>query len=557
MMDARARRRTDATTGVSLTDLALHLLGATAFESDLSGRMQWLDDAARVLGLEGDDLGILADDGLMQALSHDVCLHRAQVIEQSAERVGAYRLEYQIQRNSGLPQWVEERGQWSTTPAGVLVLHGVIRVIADRKRREARLEFLTSRDDLTGVFNRTRLREYLEDTLATVVRQDSPAAYLVARIDDLGFINTDYGFDVADQVISSIARRIETTLKPGDLVGRVAGNKFGVILMNCAAADIEHAAQALIAAVREPVIDTAAGPISVSVSVGGTPLPAHAPTSEAAMAAAENALERAKAQGRGAFALAPDSAAQDNKRRRNATLAEELVAALDDGRVRLAFQPIVDATTRKVRHYEALIRLLSEDGVIKPAGEFIEAAEALGLVHLLDRSALELGLDLMAKRPDVRLAVNVSAATVQDPVMADAYLSTLEASGPIARRVIVELTETCLASDRNRTSGFVARVHEAGARFSIDDFGAGYTSFQNLLAFDVDQVKIDGTFITDFSNAPHNQTFVRTLVDLAKSFRLETVAEWVGSEADAEALRAMGVDALQGFALGVPERDIP
>ncbi len=537
------------------TARALQLLGAVACRCDLSGRMQWHGDAGLALGLdERDTARLMGPDGLTQGLSADTHTHRTQVLEAAAAQRTGYRLEYQYHPLSGPAIWLEERGQWHDTTAGVPEWQGVVRLIAERKRREARLEFLTSRDDLTGVLNRTRLREDLDDALG---RPATAAAYLVARIDDLGFINTDYGFDVADQVIAAIARRIETTLKPGDCVGRVAGNKFGVIVRDCSKDHVALLAQALIAAVREPVIDTAAGPISASVSVGAVSLPIRNPSSEAAMGLAEGALEDARAHGRGSFALAPDVAARENKRRRNASLAEELISALDDGRIRLAYQPIVDAHSRKVRHYEALIRLLGEDGVIKPAGEFIEAAETLGLVHLLDRRALELALHTMTTRPDVRLAVNVSAATVQDPVMADAYL-TLLASHPIAaRRLIVELTETCLGTERSRTSGFVARLHALGARFSIDDFGAGYTSFQNLMAFDVDQVKIDGTFITDFCASPQNQTFVRTLVELARSFRLETVAEWVGSEADAEALAKLGVEGLQGFALGVPVLKLP
>ncbi len=531
---------------------ALHLAGYAVFESDDSGVLFWQPQTWTCLGLPEAEIEALSTQTALHEAIGPQALLRQRMMETARARGSSYRLEYQLTRPNGQSVWLEERGCWRKGPKAPRLM-AVLRPISERKRREARLEFLTSHDELTGVFNRTRLREELEHKIAESTRSKRHWVYILAGIDELGFVNADYGFDVADQVIAGVARRLGQNLDEDACVGRAAGAKFGLVMGLNTPQDLKTITQHLIAIVREPVIDTSAGPVATSISIGAVWLSEDRPTSEATMAAAESALESARQNGRGSFELATDEVGKQGRRRRNASLAEGLVCALNEGRIHLAYQPIVDAHTRKVRHYEALIRMEDEAGEIRPAGEFIEAAEALGLIHLLDVRALEIALKQLEARPDIHLAVNVSAASVQDVQTADPYLSLIETRPDLAKRLIVELTETSLATDRKRTADFVRRLRTAGARFSIDDFGAGYTSFQNLLAFDVDQVKIDGEFIKDFSQNPQNQTFVRTLVDLAKNFRLETVGEWVDTEEDAQALRDLGLDALQGFYLGKPD----
>lgn len=535
---------------------AVKMAGYTVYEADGTGNITWHLDTAQTTGLRQKDLETFETQSSLYAALGERGEVRRHHIENAQSRIGQYRIEYQLKRQSARPLWIEERGRWIETENG-LRLVGAIRSISERKRREARLEFLTSHDELTGVYNRMRMREELEAKIAECVRSEQHWVYLLAGIDDLGFVNTDYGFDIADQVIAAISQRLKQCLGSQDAIGRVAGAKFGMAVQLDNIDDLSDTVQTLINAVREPVIETSAGPVAVSISLGGVWLSVEHPTSEDTMTAAENALNDARAQGKGGFSLATETTTKIGKRRRNATLADGLVSALNEGRIHLAFQPIVDAQSRLVRHYEALIRLEETTGKIRPAGEFIEAAENLGLIHLLDIRALELAMKALDQHPDIHVAVNVSAASVQDSQTADPYLGVIENRPDLAKRMIFELTETCLAADRKRTAAFISRLREAGARFSIDDFGAGYTSFQNLMAFDVDQVKIDGAFIQDFHKNPQNQTFVRTLLDLAQTFRLETVAEWVDCEEDAIALRDMGVDALQGFYMGKPELKFP
>jgi EAL domain-containing protein (putative c-di-GMP-specific phosphodiesterase class I) len=197
--------------------------------------------------------------------------------------------------------------------------------------------------------------------------------------------------------------------------------------------------------------------------------------------------------------------------------------------------------------------MLRPDGTVVSASHFIPAAEQLGLVHLVDRRALEMTVDVLKANPAISLAVNVSGTTAGDPSWLQSFVNHVRANQAVAGRMIVELTETAALQDFEESARFISGLRGLGCQIAIDDFGAGYTSFRNLQMLCVDMVKIDGTYIRGLSASPDNQIFVRTLVDLARNFQLETVAEWVGSDADADLLEQFGVDYFQGFHIGEPQ----
>jgi EAL domain-containing protein (putative c-di-GMP-specific phosphodiesterase class I) len=228
------------------------------------------------------------------------------------------------------------------------------------------------------------------------------------------------------------------------------------------------------------------------------------------------------------------------------------MAALRGDRLVFAYQPIVGAVSRKPEHHECLLRLKRDDGSIAAAGEFIPAAETLGLVRLVDRRALEMAVAQLYAHEDVKLSINVSGTTACDQSWLQSFINYVRENREVAERMTVELTETAALHGFEENSRFVTRLRDMGCRVAIDDFGAGYTSFRNLHNLHVDMVKIDGDYVKNLSTSPDNQLFVRTLVDLAKNFRLETVAEWVSSEEDAKLLLELGVDYCQGYYFGQP-----
>lgn len=432
-------------------------------------------------------------------------------------------------------------------------LTGVVREITERKHQLHRLNYLATRDELTGHLNRNSLRMELAEAIATAQAQERHCGFLVASIDRLAIINDSYGFDAADEVIVAVGERLARTLRSTDVIGRTAGNKFGVILKNCTEGDIAVVADRLRAVVRGDVVDTRAGRVSVTSSVGAVWLPGSASSSQEAMLRAEEALERARSRGRDGFSIYHHSELREGARLRLMAVADEVVAALKEDRLIFAYQPIVDAKTREVAEYECLLRMIKPDGSIAPAGHFIPAAEQLGLVRLVDRRALEMAVATLHANPEVNLSVNVSGTTAQDSAFLQSFVEFVQQNAVVASRLVVELTETAALHHFEENARFVSRLREMGCRVAIDDFGAGYTSFRNLQMLRVDKVKIDGSYVAALKSSPENQVFVRTLVDLAKNFNLKTTAEWVGSEEEACLLEGFGVDHFQGFFFGEPQ----
>jgi len=202
---------------------------------------------------------------------------------------------------------------------------------------------------------------------------------------------------------------------------------------------------------------------------------------------------------------------------------------------------------------ECLLRMLDESGRLVPAGDFIPAAEKLGLIRMVDRRTLELALEELEACPDLQLAVNLSGMTVVDPSTLTQLLGLGRDAGRVAERLTFEITETVAVQDIRDSVHMVERLKELGCTVALDDFGAGYTSYRYLKTLDVDLMKIDGQFVQGLDSNRDNDLFVRTLIDLAHGFDVRVVAESIETEADALALRRRGVDYLQGYYFGRPE----
>jgi diguanylate cyclase (GGDEF)-like protein len=436
-----------------------------------------------------------------------------------------------------------------------LRLVGMMRDTTERVREIRRLSYLATRDELTGHLNRNALREELAGAIESAKAESRHCAFLVASIDRLAMINDSFGFDAGEEVIMGVGERLSRTLRGTDIIGRIAGNKFGVILKNCSEREIAVVGSRLRASVRANIVETRSGMVAATCSVGAVWLPQAASTSQEAMLRAEQALDKARANGRDGFAAYQASIQRETARLRQMQIADEVVLALKESRLKLAYQPIVQARSRQVSHHECLLRMVKPDGSILTAGHFVPAAEQMGIVHLVDRFALEATINKLRAHKKVTLAVNVSGTAASDPAWLQDFVEYVRTARDVADRLIVELTETAALHHFEENSRFVSQLRELGVRVAIDDFGAGYTSFRNLQMLRVDTVKIDGSYVENLSASPENQVFVRTLVGLARSFDIKTVAEWVSSEDDAALLQNFGVDCFQGFHFGQPIMD--
>jgi diguanylate cyclase (GGDEF)-like protein len=488
----------------------------------------------------------------------DDLVHRQLMLAGHFDRNAIFDCEYRVRGAGGIFIWVHERGRAQRDGAGrPQKMLGVIRAIGERKARQSRLEQLANYDELTGHFNKSRLREAVDQIIAANQRTDSPAAFLSIGIDNMTMINDLFGYQAADTVLIEIGRRLDSCLRVSDLIGRLGGDRFGIVLAHCPPDHIYAVAEKILAAVNSAPVTTSRGPVYATVSIGGVSFPDQGLTSYDVITRAETALAEAKRAGRDCYTHYRMTQEQRDGQRRSLSIGEEVQKAMREDRIMFAFQPIITAESGEVDYYECLLRMRGTDGQIVSAGEFVPILEQLGFIRLIDRYVLDKALAELAEHPDVRLGFNISGLTAADRPWLRALTSQLRHRPEIASRVIIEITETAALYDIEESARFVAALRETGCRVALDDFGAGHTSLRHLQTLPVDTVKIDGSFVRDLGTSPDNKIFLRHLLGLAKSFGFHTVAEGVETAADAAILHREGIGYLQGYYYGRPSLDRP
>ncbi|KYH02841.1 bifunctional diguanylate cyclase/phosphodiesterase [Bradyrhizobium sp. DOA1] len=470
-----------------------------------------------------------------------------------------YRVEYGVRMSASDPVvWVEETGRWFAGPDGRPTRAiGSVRINNERHARDEELSKLARLDPLTGELNRSHLIAALAESIEETTRFRSTAAFMLVGIDHLARVNDAFGFDVADAVILDVAKRIRARLRGGDVLGRFSGNKFGLILKNCTVDDMNVAAERFLAGIRDEVVPTKSGPVSVTASIGAVSVPRYARNTDEAVNRAHETLDAAKRRRVGSFAAWRPDAARDAQRRVNIRVTDEIVTALNERRIKLAYEPVVAAATRERAFHECLVRMDQGDGQVLLAPDIVPVAERLGLIRLVDHRVLELVVAELAAAPDICLSLNISPDTTMDPDWWAGIESLMQAHPGVAERLIVEITETVAIQDIDDVRAFVGRLKHFGSRIAIDDFGAGYTSFRNLRKLGVDIVKIDGAFVQNITRSADDRAFVQTLIDLARRLDIKTVAEWVQDEEAASMLRDWGCDYIQGRLIGLASAERP
>ncbi|KRQ12249.1 diguanylate cyclase [Bradyrhizobium pachyrhizi] len=539
-------------------------LGQATFAWDLaSDAIAWSDNVAAVF--PDIPVAALASGAELAKLIEPSRSVRTDALGQSAPapvRGGEgvpYRIEYGVRAVTSAPViWIEETGCWFAGADGRPArVQGVVRINNERHARDEQLLKLSRHDPLTNELNRTHLIASLAETMEECARFRSSCAFMLIGIDHLARVNDAFGFDVADAVIAEVAKRIRARLRSGDMLGRFSGNKFGLILRNCTVDDTNVAAERFLAAVRDEVVPTKSGPVSVTVSIGAVTIPRHARSAEEAVNRAQETLDAAKSRRAGSFALWKPNVERDAQRRVNIRVTDEIVTALNERRIVIGFEPVVDARLRQPAFYECLVRMEQDDGRALLAPDIVPVAERLGLIRLVDHRVLELAIAELAAAPGVQLSLNISPDTTMDPDWWATIESLMRAHPGVGERLIVEITETVAIQDIDDVRGFVTRLKNFGSRIAIDDFGAGYTSFRNLRKLGVDIVKIDGAFVQNIVRSADDRAFVQTLIDLARRLEIRTVAEWVQDEEAAVMLREWGCDFIQGRLIGLASPDRP
>ncbi len=532
--------------------------GDVIYSWDLvSDEIQWLGSIANMFGIAASE-AVANGDSYHERINPDDLKERLKRLSKHFTTREAFDCEYRVRTEKGGFCWIHERASAEFSESGQPVrLNGVLRVVTGRKQHEVLLEQRANYDELTGLYNKSRLREAVEHALAYASRYEISAGYLAIGIDKMAMMNEAYGRETSDAVIVGVAQRLEECMRSTDIIGRVGGDIFGVVLANASESGIASAADKILNAFRQFAVQTPVGAIHITVSVGGAGFPGLIQTAHDVMASAESAMRDAKRLGRNCFAFFEMSDEQRQRQRDYMVVGEQVVKALQDDRIIFAYQPVVDSSTCETAYYETLIRMIDENGEIVGAGAFVPVAERIGLMRQIDRHTLEMVVADLVAVPDITLALNISSLTASDRSWLRALVSLVKGKPDIAQRLMIEITETASLHDFEDSARFVAAVRDLGCKVALDDFGSGYTSFRHLKSLTVDVVKIDGSFVMNVADNPDNLLFIQTLLNLAEGFGIKTVAECVERVEDAELLKNEGVSYLQGYYYGKPQIQKP
>ncbi len=381
--------------------------------------------------------------------------------------------------------------------------------------------------------------------------REQQAALLLLSIDNLAMIMSGYSMAVAEAVMGELSTIVRGVAGAGAQVARVQRDQFGILIAEMNDSAAERLCDALEEAIRSFSYTSRYGELHCLTSTSYQILPDALNDPTEILGRALVALTESN----GANTLMEDHTSAEH--REEMGLANYLGQALKEGRLRLAYQPIVDARDGHVAHYEALLRLCSEDGTITSAGALIPVAERMGFIPMIDTMVLEKVVTELRADANVSIAMNVSNLTIQDSRWLTLLTELMSVTPEIAPRLTVEITETAVHGDLKHVARFCAEVQALGCLVALDDFGSGYTSFRQLKTLSIDYVKIDGAFIRDLTDNADSRLFVKILLDFTRGFGLRSVAEFVENGEIAKMLMDLGVDYLQGYYFGKPSNTRP
>jgi diguanylate cyclase (GGDEF)-like protein len=397
----------------------------------------------------------------------------------------------------------------------------------------------------------TEFAAALQQGIEESSRSGTPGALMLFSIDNLSMIMSGYGHTICEATLRQIERDIIDMIGSEDQIYRIQRDQYGIILSRANIDEITYLAGRITSHIRQFGSANPNSSLHVTCSVVSVCFPEQASTMQDVLDHCFIAMqERVSEYAVRSFDTYADRAAYS---RQEMGLANYLHKAMQEKRLKLAFQPIIHAKTGQISHYEALLRLCGHDGTISSAGALIPIAERMGLIDTIDEYVLRLVVEELRRDPNVQMAFNISNLTTRNSDWLEVFSNLIEETPAIAPRLIVEITETAAQRDLRQTAFFVAQIQSFGALVALDDFGSGYTSFRQLKALSVDMVKIDGAFVKDLVDNADNRFFVKTLLDFTNAFGLKSVAEFVENGEIAKMLMELGVEYLQGYYFGRPE----
>jgi diguanylate cyclase (GGDEF)-like protein len=438
--------------------------------------------------------------------------------------------------------------------------HGRLQERLDTARQQ--IFFLTNHDALTGLPNRKALEERLESALATAKSQGSTHALLYVDIDYFHRINDSYGHLAGDELLRGLVPVMQATLREGELLARIGGDEFAVLLENCSAEFAQSAATQVRDAVQAWQFEWNEKAFQVGVSVGVVAITRLAPSLSAILSEADTACFTAKEQGRNRVFAFHDASSSQYMRQTSRGWLKRINDALTEGAFTLLYQPIVPIDAPHlvgVPRVEALLRMSETGGELILPMSFIPVAERYDLMRTIDRWVVERAFadfKRIAKHRDdpapAEFSINLSGHTLSSPDFAGFMKEKFAESGIPPQSIYFEITETAAIANVERARALIESLRAMGVRFLLDDFGSGLSSFNYLKHFPVDGIKIDGLFVKGIAKNYLDYALVESIHKIGTSLGLQTIAEYVETEDIARKLVQIGITLGQGFYLSPP-----
>jgi diguanylate cyclase (GGDEF)-like protein len=418
--------------------------------------------------------------------------------------------------------------------------------------RETRIRFLAHHDDLTGLQNRFAFRAEIASALRRTGDDRAPVTLLFLDLDHFKDVNDTLGHPIGDQLLLAVAERLATCVQDAECVARLGGDEFAVLSL-----DAEQPQQAEVLAAR--IIDVLSEPyfirersISISASVGIAVAEGAGCDADLLLKQADLALYQAKARGRGVYCVF--TAEMDEQLRARIAMEADLRKAIEEQQFKLSYQPVYELKSRELRGFEALLRWHHpERGLVGPA-EFIPLAEETRLIVEIGESVIRQACVDAARLPGgLRIAVNLSPVQLIFGDTVATVRDILKETGLDPARLELEITETALLANDNRSLGTLRGLKDLGVRIVLDDFGTGYSSLSHLRLFPLDKIKIDRSFVRDMTVHSDSAAIVTAVAALAAELGMTTTAEGIETPDQLDAVHRAGCTEAQGYLLGKPQ----
>jgi len=444
-----------------------------------------------------------------------------------------------------------------------------VRDITDRRLNQQRLSDLANYDGLTGLPNRTQFRDLLGQAMARARRSHTAMALMFLDLDNFKVINDTLGHGVGDELLRQVAARLQGCVREVDTlvqrdspepsgaftVSRLGGDEFTVIAENLASPDAAVVLARRILAAMEQALHIDEHQLHVGTSIGIAMYPLEDTDLDSLVRHADSAMYRAKTMGKGTYAFYSDELTLEVAARLK--LEGELRRAVERQEFALCYQPLARLDDGRVTGVEALLRWHPPGRGAVPPDRFIRVLEDSGLILPVGQWVLRTACAEMAAMrreglPRMSLSVNVSARQFRQPQLARQIAETLAETGFEPACLEIEITERLLVEDHEATRLTLAELAAIGVRVAVDDFGTGYSSLSYLKRFDIDTLKIDGSFVAELPDDLEDRAIATAIVAMGHSLHMRVVAEKVETAEQAECLRDMGCDVLQGYLLSRP-----